>query len=271
MKVYALVGPSGTGKSYKALELAYEHDIKYIIDDGILIYKNKIIAGLSAKQANTVMEAVKIAIFNDINHRESVKKKLEEENIDKILILGTSNKMIKNIIQKLEIEKIYKIININDISTSREILIAKESRKQGNHIIPVPTIEIKAITSGLSINSLKRFFIRKNNTCKEIEKTIIRPTFSYIGKFFINPNVIHEIIRYEVNKFEKVEKINKIEVNNIKSNINVILNININNMNQIRESYKIQRIIKEKVEQITLINVEKVDVYIKKLKSNAKF
>ena len=268
MKVYALVGSSGTGKSYKALELAYEHDIKYIIDDGLLIYKNKIISGISAKQANTVMEAVKRAIFNDVNHRESVRKKIQEENIDKILVLGTSNKMIKTIIQKLEIEEIYKIISINDISTEREICIAKESRKQGNHIIPVPTIEIKPIASGLSINSLKRFFIRKNNTYKEIEKTIIRPTFSYIGKFFINPNVIEQIIRYEVSKFKSIDKINKIEFENINSNINIILNININDINQIRESYKIQRLIKENIEKITSINVEKVDIYINKLKSN---
>ena len=60
MEVYALVGSSGTGKSFKALEFAYENDIEYIIDDGILIYKNKVLAGISAKQANTTIEAVKV-------------------------------------------------------------------------------------------------------------------------------------------------------------------------------------------------------------------
>ncbi|MCG4734992.1 ATP-binding protein, partial [Casaltella massiliensis] len=69
MKVYALVGESGSGKSYKALELAYEKNINYIIDDGILIFKNKIIAGISAKQASTKIQAVKRAIFHDENHR----------------------------------------------------------------------------------------------------------------------------------------------------------------------------------------------------------
>ncbi|MGL4914403.1 MAG: ATP-binding protein [Romboutsia sp.] len=268
MKVYALVGPSGTGKSYKALEVAYEHDIKYIIDDGLLIYKNKIIAGISAKQANTVMEAVKRAIFNDENHRCSVRKKIQEEQVDKILVLGTSNKMVHKIVHKLDMEEIHKLINIKDISTEKEIFIAKESRKQGNHIIPVPTVEMKPIASGLSINSLKRFFIRKNNTYKEIEKTIIRPTFSYAGKFFINTNVIEQIINYEVNKFKKVDKINKMEVNNINSNINIILKISINDITQIRESYKIQKVIKENIEKITSINVEKVDIHINKLKSD---
>ena len=32
IRVYAFVGPSGTGKSYRAQMVASEHDIKYIID-----------------------------------------------------------------------------------------------------------------------------------------------------------------------------------------------------------------------------------------------
>ncbi len=268
MEIYALVGTSGTGKSYKALELAYENDIKYIIDDGLLIHENKIIAGVSAKQAKTVMAAVKRAIFNDENHRKNVKLKLKEENIDKILILGTSDKMINQIIEKLEIKELYKTINIKDISSDHEIAIAKESRKRGNHIIPVPTIEIKPIASGMSINSLKRFFRKNNNSCKIIEKTIIRPTFSYIGKFYINPGVIEQIIYYEISKIEKIEKVNKLDVVNTGNSIDIYLNIKINDVSQINEIYKIQRIIKENVEKITLINVEKVNIYINKLTKN---
>lgn len=33
IKVYAFVGPSGTGKSYRAQMVASENDIEYIIDD----------------------------------------------------------------------------------------------------------------------------------------------------------------------------------------------------------------------------------------------
>ena len=41
-KVYAFVGPSGTGKSYRAQMVANEKNIKYIIDDGLLIREKKI-------------------------------------------------------------------------------------------------------------------------------------------------------------------------------------------------------------------------------------
>ena len=40
MKVYAFVGPSGTGKSYRAQMVASEKEIHFIIDDGLLIKDN---------------------------------------------------------------------------------------------------------------------------------------------------------------------------------------------------------------------------------------
>ena len=49
IKTYAFVGPSGTGKSYRAQMVASEKNIKFIIDDGLLIMDNKVIAGESAK------------------------------------------------------------------------------------------------------------------------------------------------------------------------------------------------------------------------------
>ena len=68
-KVYAFVGPSGTGKSYRAQMVAGENDIHYIIDDGLLIRDNDVIAGVSAKKAPTKIETVKRAIFIDEKER----------------------------------------------------------------------------------------------------------------------------------------------------------------------------------------------------------
>ncbi len=45
MKVYALVGTSGTGKSYRAMTLASSRDIEFIIDDGLLIHGSKRLGG----------------------------------------------------------------------------------------------------------------------------------------------------------------------------------------------------------------------------------
>ncbi len=269
MKIYALVGRSGTGKSYKALEVACENNIEYLIDDGLLIYKNKIVAGISAKQSKTYIEAVKRAIFNDENHRKDVKDKIKEKNIQKILVIGTSNKMVKQIVNKLELGEIYKYIYIEDISTYEEIELAKRSRERGNHIIPVSTMEIKPIANGLSINSLKRKIFKNNSKeTKLIEKTVIRPTFSYRGKFFINKNVIREIIAYELSKFEHIYKINKINISENNNGINLYISININNASQIKKSILVQETIKENLYKITSINIVSVDIFINKLKIN---
>ena len=58
MKVYALVGRSGTGKSHHSMWVARENNIDYIIDDGLLVSDNKIIAGKSAKREPTKVASV---------------------------------------------------------------------------------------------------------------------------------------------------------------------------------------------------------------------
>ena len=69
-RVYAFVGPSGTGKSYRAQMVANENNIHYIIDDGLLINENDVVAGNSAKKAPTKVETVKKAIFIDEKDRK---------------------------------------------------------------------------------------------------------------------------------------------------------------------------------------------------------
>ncbi|GAA0864344.1 ATP-binding protein [Paraclostridium tenue] len=266
MKVYALVGESGSGKSYKALELAYDYNINYIIDDGILIHNNKIIAGLSAKQASTKTQAVKIAIFNNEEHRNNVKEKLLKEEIDKILVIGTSDKMVNKIISRLGLEKINKTIYIEDISTKEEINAAKESRKAGNHIIPVSTLEVKPIANGLSINPVKKLFKRENKETIIVEKTMIRPTFSYIGKFYISKNTINQIIFYELSKFKDIHKINNVKFENENGKLNVFIALEFNEFEGVMNVFELQKHIIKYLYEITLININKIDININKIK-----
>ena len=72
MQVYAFVGKTGTGKSYRAQKVASKYGIKYIIDDAILIKENKVVAGKSAKTEASKIASVKAAIFlNDNQKRKS--------------------------------------------------------------------------------------------------------------------------------------------------------------------------------------------------------
>ena len=80
VKAYAFVGPSGTGKSYRAQMVAGEQGIKYIIDDGLLVSENEVLAGISAKKAPTKVETVRNAIF--LMKRKESKCKLPSKNIN---------------------------------------------------------------------------------------------------------------------------------------------------------------------------------------------
>ena len=101
IEVYAFVGASGTGKSYRAQMVASEYNIRYIIDDGLLIKDNEVIAGESAKKAPTKIETVKKALFNNFEEAENIKKAFRKYRPESILILGTSDSMIKKIRENL--------------------------------------------------------------------------------------------------------------------------------------------------------------------------
>ena len=78
IKVYAFVGPSGTGKSYRAQMVASEKEIHFIIDDGLLIKDNEIIAGESAKKAPTKIETVKHALFYEDAEKKPIEKAIKK-------------------------------------------------------------------------------------------------------------------------------------------------------------------------------------------------
>ena len=97
MKVYTLTGKSGTGKSFQAMNLCKEYDIESIIDDGIFIYRDQVMAGTSAKREKTKVGAIKAAMFIREDQREEVKKSIESVKPDSILVIGTSDKMAEEI------------------------------------------------------------------------------------------------------------------------------------------------------------------------------
>ena len=112
MEVYALVGPSGTGKSHHATDLADEMQISFIIDDGLLIHNGRKLAGTSSKSEPTMVAAVKRAVFLDKNHAEEVKKALSKFRVKRILILGTSEHMIDRIVGALNLPPVKQVTDL---------------------------------------------------------------------------------------------------------------------------------------------------------------
>ena len=268
VKVYAFVGPSGTGKSFRAQKVASDYKISYIIDDGLLVNKSDIVYGSSAKKADTKIETVRKALFIEEPQRTNMVKELKKVKPDSILILGTSDNMVKEIAKNLELPEITKTIYITDVATEDEIEDAKRIRTtEGKHVIPVPTFEIKKDFSGFLLDPLQIFQTSSDNRPYIEEKSIIRPTFSYIGKFTISDSVFKEIIEYLATKTSSISKILRVRVN--KSDIGpsiyveVEVKFGINILTEMK-AFK-ERCIKE-IERQTSMNVVEMKIVAKKIK-----
>ena len=217
MDVIALVGPSGTGKSHRALQVAQEHNADAIIDDGILIQNGHIIAGESAKTEKSKIMAVRRAIFVLPGHAEEVREAIQRIQPHRILVIGTSENMVHKIAQTLKLPSIQLIIRIEDIASRAEIDLARFHRvKEGKHIIPVPTIELKPHFSGYLIDPLQSIFKRSRVRRRKLgEKSIVRPVFSYYGKLIIDDKVIREVVERVVKNKEFVESVKKVTVDHL--------------------------------------------------------
>ncbi|QEK13101.1 Asp23/Gls24 family envelope stress response protein [Crassaminicella thermophila] len=267
MKVIALVGASGTGKSYRAINLAHEKNIDYIIDDGLFIKRNKIIAGKSAKRQSTMVTAVKTALFTHKDHREEVRAAIQREQPKGILILGTSKKMVDKIALHLNIGNVEEYVYIEEISSEEERKIAKKQRHElGKHVIPVPTFEIKKDFSGYFIDPLKILRRKKDDTVQISEKSIVRPTFSYMGKYTISDKVISDLVNHAAKQLEGVHKISRVDIRNYSNGIVIDVEIIMVYGNDLRKlSRMVQDNIKEEVEYMTALNILAMNIYVKKI------
>ncbi|OHD11596.1 MAG: hypothetical protein A2Z96_02125 [Spirochaetes bacterium GWB1_48_6] len=178
--VYALVGPSGSGKSHRARLVASKYNIPLIVDDGLLIREDKIIAGKSAKKEENYLKAIKTAVFENPVHLQEVLNVLEVQKFKKILLLGTSLKMVRRVAYRLDLPKIYKVIMIGDIASPQEIDDAMDSRKLGRHVIPAP---IREVIRRHGPHFLEPFKVMNDHPLmylgrhRSFDKTVVLPSF----------------------------------------------------------------------------------------------
>ena len=268
MKTYAFVGPSGTGKSYRAQMVANERGINYIIDDGLLICGNEVLAGISAKKAPTKIETVRNALFQNEERKKEVQNVIKKKRPESILILGTSDEMVKRIAENLGFEPISETIYISDVATEEEMAMARNTRvTQGKHVIPVPTFAIKKDFSGYLLDPLQIFKSTGRGKAPYVsEKSIIRPTFSYMGNFTISDVVFKQLVEYLAVKQEEVTRVLKTRVTNSDEGAVIYMEVEVIygcNVMQVLKDFK-QKAIRE-IENWTAMNVAKMDVVAKSI------
>ena len=263
IKVYAFVGPSGTGKSYRAQMVASEKNINYIIDDGLLIKDNEVVAGESAKKAATKVATVKRALFYEEAEKEVIIKAIKKYKPESILILGTSDGMVEKIANNLGLPEISETVYITDVATEEEIKTARRIRiTEGKHVIPVPTFEIKKDFSGYLLDPLQIFKSKGKGEKPYIsEKSIIRPTFSYLGKFTISDVVFRQILEYLANQTPAIHKILKTRVENFGDGAKIYMEVSVvYGFNVVEGLNEFKKKSRKEIEKLTAMNVVELEV-----------
>ena len=139
---------------------------------------------------------------------------------------------------------------------------------EGKHVIPVPTFEIKKEFSGYLLDPLQIFKSKGKGEKPYIsEKSIIRPTFSYLGNFTISDNVFRQIIEHLTERTPNIHKTVKIRVQKnegegpqIYMEVIVVYGCNV-----LKELSAFKERAKKEIEKLTLMNIKSIDIIAKGL------
>ncbi|MDR0290602.1 MAG: hypothetical protein LBI06_06685 [Treponema sp.] len=272
IRVFALIGNSGTGKSFRSKLVAQKYGIEYIIDDGLLIKENRILAGHSAKKEKTFLAAVKVALFDEKSHRDEIARKLQSEKIRKILVLGTSEKMVNKIAARLQMPPPTKIIKIEDIASQDEIDKAIRTRRiEGKHVIPVPSIEIKRSYPAIFHDAIQIFMRRGapggiGPTPKILEKSVVRPEYSKRGKVVISEAALSQMVIHCIDEYNQNIRIKKMQVRDKGMGYRLVITIDVPYGIQLGGNiHDLQNYIIDNIERYTGILIEEVNIIIDKI------
>lgn len=266
LHVYALVGPSGTGKSHRAIRVAHDYEVEIIIDDGLIIKGTRILHGTSAKRQVTRIGAIKTALFMAEEESKRAREVIMKENPSSVLILGTSVSMVKRIAKTLDLPGVGTFISIEDVASAKEIRKAKLMRSQySKHVIPAPTVEVKKGFPDKLIDPLRVFLQRKDAPGKKSwqEQSVVRTSFTYYGKMTISQSAIAAITGYAAILIDGVVQTKKINI--VRDDVGVIIKIYLvvsygYNLDDVAR--QVQYLVKSEVEQMTGLPVTGVNVTV---------
>jgi adenylate kinase family enzyme len=275
IKVYAFIGESGTGKSFRAKLIALKYRVDFIIDDGLLIRDNRIVAGRSAKMEKSFMAAVKVALFDEKGQRDEVAKKFQGEKPKKILILGTSEKMVNKIAARLQLPPPCKIVRIEDVASQADIEKAIRMRRiEGKHVIPVPSVEIKRTYPNIFYDAIEIFKRKKvpvgiGSMSTVHEKSVVRPEYSKRNKIIISDIALGLMVKQCVAEYDSTIKIKKIVIKDDDMGYRVVLTVDVpSGISLDGTLHEMQHYVIDNIEKYTSILIEEMNIIIDKISEN---
>ena len=176
--------------------------------------------------------------------------------------------MVQKIAANLGLPEISETTYITDVATEAEMKTAKRIRvTEGKHVIPVPTFEIKKDFSGYLLDPLQIFKSKGKGKQPYIsEKSIIRPTFSYMGRFTISDLVFRQILEYLAIQVPVIYKILKTRVENYGEGVKIYMEVTMLYGYNVMDGLKdFKQKAKKEIETLTAMNVVALDVVAKNI------
>ena len=283
ISVYAFFGPSGTGKSFRAKLVAQKFGVKAIIDDGLLIYEDEIAAGHSAKLENSYMAAVRVALFDDKEHRDEVARKIRQLHLKKILLLGTSEKMVLKIAMRLQLPPPERLVRIEDIATQEQIAEAQRSRLiEGKHVIPVRAAAVRGKTySKIFVDYVRVSLARRklfsrlfktgkpaepSATAKLFEKSVVRPSFSRKERKNVSFAALARMTSANVAAFNSAIRIKRLSIKADQTSYRFVLTVDIPFGERLIDvTSSLKKYVIESIEKSAGLLIEEVSIIVDKM------
>ena len=145
-------------------------------------------------------------------------------------------------------------------ATPEEIEEALNHRKEGEHVIPLPAVEVR---KDYWLSSIVGFFSKKDTKTDNDRSTIVRPKFSQLGTLIIADSVIEEIVRHCIRKYSELDGNVKVSVFNRGYGVNIYCEMKIHYGVHIQPVVEAcQKELVNVLDDITGINVLKIDMRI---------
>lgn len=266
-RVEALVGPAGTGKSHRATQLAYDLGCPLLLDDGLLIERERIVAGRSAKRAPNPIAAVRAAILEDPAHAAAVREALERRPGLPLLVIGTSEAMVARICRALDLPPPERVHRIEELATPEEIRQALGERQNaGKHVIPAPTLEVRRSFPGYLIDPLVLFLRTRRHGTAWVERSVVRPTYSRLGHFTIARQALVALAGFEALQVPGVRDVLRCRVEQRSGRLDIWLELELLYGPPLhRVLAQVRRRVAERVESLTALLIGRVEVSASRL------
>ena len=160
------------------------------------------------------------------------------------------------------------MIHIEDIASQDAITTAlRQRQEQGKHVIPVPTFEIKSQFSGYFMTPLRILRGKNDRQGAMQERSVVRPTYSYLGEFTISDKTVIQLIDYTCSLSESVAEVLKCSIRSRPEGVDInIVAVFFYGPSLQQRAQELQNLVVAEVEKMTAFNILSVNIEIKGLR-----